>query len=160
LRLIIESSNSFYIMNKQTASTLLNELLATLAVFKQNTQGLHWNIKGKHFFELHEQFGELYQATDGKIDQVAERLLALGGKPIHTFTDFLKHTKITPVQDVSQDTKAAQTTLEGLKVIATLTRNFSSVFAESNDDATADLMNEITFDVEKQIWMWESWLSA
>ncbi|MCS7005821.1 MAG: DNA starvation/stationary phase protection protein [Cytophagales bacterium] len=145
-------------MNKQTVSTLLNELLATLAVFKQNAQGFHWNVKGKYFFELHEQFGNLYRQLDQLTDEVAERLLALGGKPIHTFSEFLKHSKVAPAHDVQKDKQAVELTVQGLKTIATLTTNFSTLFSESHDNATSDLMNRITFEVEKQIWMWQSWL--
>jgi starvation-inducible DNA-binding protein len=41
-------------------ATKLNELLADYMVFYQNTRGLHWNIKGEKFFELHLKFEELY----------------------------------------------------------------------------------------------------
>ena len=38
----------------------LNNLLADYMMFYQNTRGLHWNIKGEKFFELHLKFEELY----------------------------------------------------------------------------------------------------
>ena len=57
----------------------LNDLLANYMVFYQNTRGLHWNIKGNKFFELHLKFEELYNNLLLKVDEVAERVLTLGG---------------------------------------------------------------------------------
>ena len=65
----------------------LNVLLADYEVFYQNLRGLHWNIKGREFFELHEKFEELYKEAFEKIDEIAERVLTLEGEPLHTYTD-------------------------------------------------------------------------
>ena len=63
----------------------MNELLANFQVYYQNLRGLHWNIKGKSFFELHVKFEELYTDSQEKIDMIAERILTLEG---NTFTYF------------------------------------------------------------------------
>ena len=73
---------------------LLNVLLANYQLFYINSRGFHWNIKGEKFFELHLKFEELYTDTQLKIDEIAERILTLGHTPDHTFTDFLKLSKI------------------------------------------------------------------
>ena len=62
----------------------LNQLLADYQVFYQNLRGLHWNIKGKEFFELHVKFEEYYDDAVTKIDEIAERILTLEGEPFHT----------------------------------------------------------------------------
>ena len=59
----------------------LNSLLANFQLYYQNLRGLHWNINGKHFFELHVKFEELYNDVQLKIDLVAERILTLGFSP-------------------------------------------------------------------------------
>ena len=66
----------------------LNRLLANFQLYYQNLRGLHWNIKGKSFFELHVKFEEFYTDSQEKIDFIAERILTLGGTPLHTFTDY------------------------------------------------------------------------
>ena len=73
---------------------LLNVLLANYQLFYINSRGFHWNIKGEKFFELHLKFEELYTDTQLKIDEIAERILTLGHTPDHTFTDFLKLSKM------------------------------------------------------------------
>jgi len=65
----------------------LNVLLANFQLYYQNLRGLHWNIKGKNFFELHAKFEELYTDSQLKIDLIAERVLTLQGEPLHTFEE-------------------------------------------------------------------------
>ena len=52
----------------------LNGLLANFQIYYQNLRGLHWNIKGKNFFELHVKFEEFYTDSQVKIDDIAERI--------------------------------------------------------------------------------------
>ena len=59
----------------------LSLLLANLQVHYTNLRNLHWNVKGKGFFVLHEQYEELYNDVAGKIDEVAERMLQLDATP-------------------------------------------------------------------------------
>ena len=81
----IEESKSKELANK------LNLLLSDLQLFYINARGFHWNIKGNKFFELHLKFEELYTDVLTKIDEVAERILTLGHKPLHSFSDYLKN---------------------------------------------------------------------
>jgi len=59
----------------------LNQLLINYQVHYQNLRLFHWNVKGPFFFILHEKFEELYNEAALKIDEVAERVLALNGIP-------------------------------------------------------------------------------
>ena len=76
--------------SKELASKL-NLLLSDLQLFYMNAKGFHWNVKGKKLFELQGKFEELYKDALIKIDEVAERILALGNQPIHSFSDYLKN---------------------------------------------------------------------
>ena len=53
----------------------LNSLLSNFQVYYQNLRGLHWNIKGKSFFELHVKFEEFYTDSQEKIDLIAEKMM-------------------------------------------------------------------------------------
>ncbi len=70
-------------------------------MFYQNLRGLHWNIKGREFFELHLKFEELYDDAFLKIDEIAERILTLEGQPLHTFSDYLSTSKIKAEKGVT-----------------------------------------------------------
>ena len=86
----------------------LNVLLSNFQVYYQNLRGIHWNIRGKRFFDLHVKFEELYNDAQLKIDLVAERVLTIGGTPLHTFEDYIKHNKLAIGKNISNDEKAVQ----------------------------------------------------
>lgn len=65
----------------------LQHLLADFQVYYTNLRGLHWNIRGRGFFTLHEKFETLYNDTAEKIDEIAERILMLGGVPENRFSE-------------------------------------------------------------------------
>ena len=69
----------------------LNILLSNFQVYYQNLRGIHWNIRGKRFFDLHVKFEELYTDSQIKIDLIAERVLTVGGTPLHTFEDYIEN---------------------------------------------------------------------
>src|SRR6188768_1894947 len=84
----------------------LNVLLSNFQVYYQNLRGLHWNIRGKRFFELHVKFEELYNQAQLRIDEIAERVLTLGGTPLHTFDDYLKNNSLKVAKDITNDEEA------------------------------------------------------
>jgi starvation-inducible DNA-binding protein len=62
-------------------------------LYYQNLRGIHWNIKGRAFFDLHVKFEELYNDANMKVDEIAERILTLGETPLHTFDDYTNYGK-------------------------------------------------------------------
>src|SRR5574343_1697233 len=81
----------------------LNNLLSNFQVYYQNLRGLHWNIRGKRFFDLHLKFEELYNDSQIKIDLIAERVLTLGATPLHTFEDYILHNKLMIGKNIHND---------------------------------------------------------
>ena len=104
-------------LDKQKTEKLvgeLNGLLANFQVYYQNLRGLHWNIKGKNFFELHVKFEELYTDSQEKIDIIAERILTLEGAPLHTFSDYTRIAKVPVAHNVSNDIAAVKVVVNSL----------------------------------------------
>jgi starvation-inducible DNA-binding protein len=134
----------------------LNELLASFQIYYQNLRGFHWNVKGKLFFTLHNKFEELYNDAAEKVDEVAERVLTLGGKPLHTFEDYLKASKIEVVKDESDGAKLVEATLENLSTLIKLERELLPVAEEANDEGTAALLSDFISEQEKTAWMLNS----
>ena len=60
-----------------------------------NLRGFHWNIKGHGFFVLHSKFEDLYNGAAEKVDEIAERILMLGGTPANKYSDYLKMAQST-----------------------------------------------------------------
>ena len=84
---------------KSTEKTVngLQELLANLQVYYSNLRGFHWNVKGIEFYGLHAKLEEFYDDTAEKVDEVAERILMLGGVPAHNFSEYLKTSTIKEI---------------------------------------------------------------
>lgn len=136
----------------------LNNLLADYMMFYQNTRGLHWNIKGEKFFELHLKFEELYTNLLLKVDEVAERILTLGATPLHTFEDYKKTAKIKIVKDVSDGKKGVQSILDAFEILIVRQRELLNLSADARDEGTNALMSDYIREQEKLVWMYSSFL--
>lgn len=136
----------------------LNKLLANFQLYYQNARGLHWNIKGKHFFELHVKFEEIYNDAQLKIDLVAERILTLGFTPLHTFTDYLKNSSIKEGKNISDAKTAVELIVSNLQTIIILERAILKTAEKLDDEGTNTMLTDFITQQEKEIWMYSSWL--
>lgn len=136
----------------------LNNLLANYMMFYQNTRGLHWNIKGEKFFELHLKFEELYTNLLLKVDEVAERILTLGAIPLHTFDDYKSTAKIVIVKNVSDGKQGVQTILEAFQILIIEQRELLNLSADAGDEGTNALMSDYIREQEKLVWMYSAYL--
>ncbi len=136
----------------------LDLLLANLQIYYQNLRGLHWNIRGRNFFQLHAKFEELYNDTQLKIDEVAERILTLYGTPSHTFAAYLSQARLSIGENIKQDEPAVQLVQENLLGLIDIERPLIAKAAELGDDGTADLLTGFMAEQEKTAWMFRSWL--
>ena len=140
-------------------TTNLNDLLANFQVYYQNLRGLHWNIKGKSFFELHIKFEELYTDSQEKIDMIAERILTLEGTPLHTFEDYTELAKVPVGRNVSNDTASVQLIVTSLTTLIEIERAILSESDEADDEGTNSMMSDFIAEQEKTVWMLNAWLA-
>lgn len=131
----------------------LNQLLADLQVYYTNLRGLHWNVKGKSFFVMHEKYEEMYDDAAAKIDEVAERILQLGQEPESRFSSYLKVARIEEAPAVNCGKQAAELVFSWLKTLVAQEREIIKLAGEAGDDVTADLMTGYLAAQEKLIWM-------
>ncbi|WBX77765.1 DNA starvation/stationary phase protection protein [Tenacibaculum ovolyticum] len=136
----------------------LNVLLANFQVYYQNVRGLHWNIKGKSFFELHVKFEELYTDSQLKVDLIAERILTLQGTPLHTFDDYIKAAKVPVGKNISKDVDAVELVIESLSELLKIERGILELSGEADDEGTNSMMSDFIAEQEKTIWMLNAWL--
>ena len=136
----------------------LNKLLASYQVYYQNLRGFHWNISGPEFFELHMKFEELYNAAQISIDEIAERVLTLGGTPLHSFSAYLSHSRIAEAVDVSTAKETVRTTFNNLSELVSLERMILSAAGKADDEGTVALMSEYITAQEKTLWMLNAYL--
>lgn len=137
----------------------LNELLANYHIYYQNLRGFHWNIKGIHFFQLHAKYEELYNTALSRIDALAERILTIGQKPLHTFSDYLRVSSIQETSNLSGDRETVEATHQNLSVIVSLERDILALAAEREDEGTVALVSDDINENEKTLWMLKAFLS-
>ena len=136
----------------------LNVLLASYQLYYENLRALHWNIRGKHFFELDVKFEELYTDAAMRIDELAERILALGDIPLHTFEDYLRHSDIQSVRHVKDAETAVSTLLQNIGTLLPPARKALYTSEEIRDEGTNSLVSEIIAVLEKNNWMFSAWM--
>jgi starvation-inducible DNA-binding protein len=135
----------------------LNGLLADATVFYQKLRHYHWNVDGRHFFELHGKFEEIYTAWAESIDGIAERILMVGGVPLHTLRAVLEVAELAEDETVP----AAAAMVEGVSADLRALHARAGAVIEAAEDAgdrgTANLLDELRDGMEKDLWMLGAW---
>jgi len=139
-------------------ATDLNQLLANFQIYYQNLRGIHWNIKGKNFFDLHVKFEELYDDANMKVDLIAERVLTLGVTPLHIFEDYIKRAKVPVGKNVSKDEEAVRLIVDSLTELLIIERKILDKSADADDEGTNAMMSDFITEQEKTVWMMKAWL--
>lgn len=136
----------------------LNDLLANYQLFYQNLRGFHWNIKGPKFFELHLKFEELYDDAVIKVDEIAERVLTLGGTPLHTMEDYLAISEIKSIKSDGIQTEAVTHVIDNFSTLIKKERKILTLSGEADDEGTNSLMSDYITQSEKTVWMLSSFM--
>ena len=154
------STNQIGLEKKDMTAVIekLNGLLSSYHIFYINVRGYHWNVKGEHFFSLHPKFEELYTSLQLQIDEIAERVLTLGGTPLHAYSDFAQHSSIKEDKGVFNGNECVRGVVAGLQELIEEQRNVSAIAAESEDQGTADLVDGYVQEQEKLVWMYNAFL--
>nr|WKN37071.1 DNA starvation/stationary phase protection protein [Tunicatimonas sp. TK19036] len=143
---------------KELVVDQLNGLLADYQIYYQNLRGFHWNVTGSWFFQLHQQFEELYQEAAEVVDQLAERIRALDATPLHALDDYFQKAQLTAAKNVSQGDKAVHITWKNNQVILYSLKETLATAQEAQDQGTASLLEDMIQATEKRIWMLKAFL--
>lgn len=131
----------------------LNSLLSGYSIHYQNLRSMHWNVKGPEFFMLHEKFEEEYNDAQESIDDIAERILSVGGKPISRFSVYLKESFISEFDKYEDARSAIQFLLEGIDKLLESENRILALASEAGNEGTVALMSDLISKQEKTKWM-------
>lgn len=143
--------------NNQTYINRLNNLLSTYQIHYQNLKSLHWNIQGPNFFELHAKYEQLYNRIQVIIDDLAERILTVGGLPHSKLKDYLKNSLIEENELIREGEKGINYVLSAQKEILIVERELLKLSAELNDEGTNAFLSDLIKEKEKVNWMLSAW---
>jgi len=141
-------------MNDNDLLSALNSNLADLHVLNVKLHNYHWNVEGLQFRAVHEMTEGYYNYFFGLFDDVAERILQLGAKPLATVVDYTRHSSL---DEESGNRFNAKTVLE--RILA----DFEKLLADAGhimelsdkfeDVPTGNLYGDHVSWLEKEIWM-------
>lgn len=138
---------------------VLNQLLSSYQIHYQNLRGLHWNVKGNQFFELHAKYEEMYLESQIQIDEIAERILMNNNQPLHTFKSYLKNSQIDELKTTKSGDKGVKYIVDSTKILLSLEKDALTLSGQLEDEGTAALMSDLIRLHEKTNWMFQSWLT-
>ena len=142
---------------REKASAILNRVLADLSDLYSQTKQAHWNVRGASFYPLHKLFDDLAAGVGGHIDPTAERITALGGFAKGTLRQAAATSSLPEFPDAQPDALSYVTALaDRYALAAASTRKAVDATADLGDADTADLLTQISRDLDKSLWMLES----
>jgi starvation-inducible DNA-binding protein len=138
---------------------ILHALLADEYVLYTKTRNYHWNVTGMHFNDLHKFFEAQYEELDTVIDEVAERVRALGSKTIATLSEFSNKTRLSerPGEYPNADTMLKNLLLDHEAIITNLRKDLQTC-NDLNDAGTGDFLTGLMEQHEKMAWMVRAFL--
>jgi starvation-inducible DNA-binding protein len=138
----------------------LSRLLADTYTLYLKTHNYHWNVTGPMFQTLHLMFEGQYTALAVAVDDIAERIRALGVKAPATYTEFAK---LSSIKETQGDLTAQQMLAElvaGQEAVVRTARSIFPIVDECHDEPTADLLTQRMQTHEKTAWMLRSMLEG
>ncbi|MGK9475281.1 Dps family protein [Melioribacter sp. OK-6-Me] len=144
-------------VNVETAE-LLKTVLADQFVLYTKARNYHWNVTGGHFYRLHEIFEKLYDELAEDIDEVAERIRALGVNAPGTLSEFLRLSQIGETENYYPAAEEMVRTFTNDYELVTnrIIENAIKIQDEFRDEITAGLLYGLAQKYQKNLWMLKS----
>ena len=146
-------------MNKEQCEAValeLKKLLADTYTLYLKTHNFHWNVVGPQFRELHLMFEEQYTELATAVDDIAERIRALGSPAPGTYSELNQLTVIGETPGVPSSESMIQTLTEDNEAVVRTAREALAKAQEVNDESSASLIGDRMVIHEKTAWMLRS----
>ncbi|UXU50644.1 Dps family protein [Staphylococcus arlettae] len=144
--------------NNENVINVLNKQVANWTVAFTKLHNFHWYVKGPNFFSLHTKFEELYDEASKYVDDLAERILAVGGNPVGTLKESLE---MSIIDEAGKGYTAEQMVSELSKDFTNVSKQLEEaieVASDAEDDVTEDMFIGMQTNIEKHNWMLKSYL--
>jgi starvation-inducible DNA-binding protein len=140
---------------------LLNARLADAIDLQLQAKQAHWNVKGPQFIALHELFDTLAGELGGHVDEMAERITALGGVAEGTVQAVAGRTKLDAYPlDISDGRAHLDALAAAFARFAKSARKAIDESGKARDADTSDLFTGISRGTDKALWLLEAHLQA
>lgn len=143
--------------NERASAEALKHVLADTYVMVVNIQNVHWNAQGEGFIAIHKHLDEQYEDLSTAVDDIAERIRALGHDAPASFSEILS---LSRVQEEGEAVKSVKEGVSKLvshhKVISKLLTEHIEVLEKDNDAGTIDLLTDRVRVHDKFAWLLEA----
>ncbi len=137
----------------------LSHLLADTYTLYLKTHNYHWNVVGPMFNTLHLMFETQYNELALAVDEIAERIRALGEPAPGTYREFAELSSVTEDTDAPDATEMIRRLVAGQETVVRTARSIFPAVEQANDEPTADLLTQRMQVHEKTAWMLRSMLA-
>ncbi|MEM9533410.1 MAG: Dps family protein [Pseudomonadota bacterium] len=137
----------------------LSRLLADSYTLYLKTHNFHWNVTGPMFATLHTLFEQHYTELATAVDEIAERIRALGVAAPGSYKQFAELSSIEEETSVPSAEAMIQQLVEGQEAVVRTARSIFPLADDANDEPTADLLTQRMNIHEKNAWMLRSLLA-
>ena len=142
---------------REAAADALNGVLADTYMLYMKTHAYHWNVTGPQFHTLHLMFEEQYREMWTALDEIAERVRALG---VFAPSSGAAFAKLASIESADETPPAAgrmiATLLDGHEALIRRARAALESASEAGDAASEDLLTQRIQIHEKTAWMLRS----
>ena len=145
-------------MNEAVVKSLRQVVADTYALIGQ-THICHWNVRGPAFFSLHIAFEEQYTEMFAAVDELAERIRAVGALAPGGLANLAKMAGIEEIEEDASSDKMVEHLSASHEKLLTDLKSARDVAAKENDSETEDLMIARIQVHQKTLWMLRSFLN-
>ena len=136
----------------------LSRLLADSYTLYLKTHNFHWNVTGPMFSTLHNLFETHYMELATAVDEIAERIRALGVNAPGSYKQFAELSSIEEETGTPNAEDMIKQLVEGQETVVRTARSIFPLVDGANDEPSADLLTQRMQIHEKNAWMLRSLL--
>lgn len=147
-------------MKNQELIKFLNQLLSNYFILYVKLHRYHWYVQGNHFFQLHNIFEKMYIECSEHLDEIAEHIMVIGGKPLATMSMYLKQGTLI---EANADDTVEEIILQLSTDFERLINEISKIGLPLTNEVTESLSNNILTEhltkIENKVWMLKAYQS-
>lgn len=152
-----ETENDISLSHRIQINALLNQRLADAVDLQMQMKQAHWNVKGPSFIGLHELFDKVAEAVEDYVDQIAERIVQLGGIAEGTVRMASARTRLTEYPlDIADGMAHVEAVAKALATFGREVRSSVLQTDELEDADTGDILTEVSRGIDKWLWFVEA----
>ncbi len=137
----------------QATSSALNDLLADLHVTYYKLRHFHWLVKGGEFYTLHEQFEKMYDDFALHIDEVAERIVAIGHEPLKTLAANIERATVSEQPATPEARDMARELADDFDAVIDRVDKATAAADDAGLRSTENALDDIRDSVDGHRWM-------